>query len=278
MTNIVGSLFGDSSAPSVDINRKFTTGDSTLAGGNIRVDPSIRGLYDESLGTTRGLLDSTLASRDDLIGNRSDFIQARTNPLRERIAQRRGQLNRELGRRGVFGTFANKERTNLDIDSERAMQDAEAQALNEALTTEAGFTQLAQGLNINVADIAQGRFNQELQSLGLSMNSILGLTGAAQESAALQDQAGAKGLENVAALAGAAAMFFSDRRLKENIEPIRKLPNGLTWYKFDYVWGEHSEGVMADEVEKIMPGAVKVNEDGYKMVDYSMIGERHGIA
>lgn len=209
MSNVIGSLLGESHAPSVDINRTFSTGASTLAGGNINIDPSIRGLYDESLGTTRGLLSSTMASRDDLIGNRSDFIQARTNPLRERIAQRRGQLNRELGRRGVFGTFANKERTNLDIDSERAMQDAEASALREALQTEAGYTQLAQALNTNIQGIASGRFNQELQSLGLSLNSILGLTSAAQKSAGMEDAAGQFGLAAIAGLSfGIADQFF----------------------------------------------------------------------
>lgn len=209
MSNIVGSLLGESSAPSVDINRTFSTGASTLSGGNINIDPSIRSLYDESLGTTRGLLSSTLASRDDLIGNRSDFIRSRTNPLRERIAERRGSLNKELGRRGVFGTFANKERTNLDIEGERALADAESQALAEALKTEAGFTQLAQSLNMSIADIASGRFNQELQSLGLSLQSILGLTSAAQQSAAMQDQAGQFGLSALAGIAYGAGKLLT---------------------------------------------------------------------
>jgi hypothetical protein len=205
MGNIVSSFLGESNAPSVDINRRFTTGDSTLAGGNIRIDPSVKALTEETLGTTRGLLTSTLASRDDLIGSRSDFIKSRTNPLRERIAERRGSLNKELGRRGVFGTFASKERTNLDIEGERALQDAETKALGEALKTEAGFTQLAQSLNLSIQDISSGKFNQELQALGLSTNSILGLTQAAIGSAGLQDAAGQFGLKALAGLAGGIA-------------------------------------------------------------------------
>jgi hypothetical protein len=114
-------------------------------------------------------------------------------------------LNKELGRRGVFGTFASKERTNLDIEGERALQDAESQALAEALKTEAGFTQLAQSLNLSITDIASGKFNQELQSLGLSVNSILGLTGAAVQSAGLQDAAGQFGLKTLAGIAGGVA-------------------------------------------------------------------------
>lgn len=269
MSNIVGSLLGDSNAPSVDINRKFSTGSSTLAGGNIDIDPSIRGLYDESLGTTRGLLSSTLASRDDLIGNRGDFIQSRTNPLRERIAQRRGTLNKELGRRGVFGTFANKERTNLDIEGERALADAETQALSEALQTEAGFTQLAQGLNMSIAEIAAGKYNNELQALGLSVNSILGMTQAAQTSAGMEDAAGQFGMNTWMKIAGGIASAFSDERLKTNIEQIGVLPNGLKWYKFT-LFGRLSEGVMAQEVEKLIPEAVG-ERDGYKTVNYSMI-------
>jgi hypothetical protein len=43
-------------------------------------------------------------------------------------------------------------------------------------------------------------------------------------------------------------------------------------YSWDYVWGEHSRGVMADEVEEIMPEAVVMHPTGFKMVNYSMLG------
>lgn len=73
-------------------------------------------------------------------------------------------------------------------------------------------------------------------------------------------------------LAGTAGMMFmmSDRRLKRNIVPIGKTAGGINVYSYDYVWGEPSIGVMADEVEHI-PGAVAVHPSGYKMVDYSKV-------
>ena len=70
----------------------------------------------------------------------------------------------------------------------------------------------------------------------------------------------------------------SDAAIKENICKIGVLDNGLNLYKFEYqapykdTWG-HGEyiGVMAQEVEQIIPEAVSVHPDGYKMVNYSMI-------
>ena len=66
---------------------------------------------------------------------------------------------------------------------------------------------------------------------------------------------------------------FSDRRLKNNIKRIGTYANGLAKYAFDYIWGESSIGVMADEVEKIIPEAIMTHSSGYKMVNYALIGE-----
>lgn len=69
--------------------------------------------------------------------------------------------------------------------------------------------------------------------------------------------------------AGAAA---SDRRLKKNIFKIGKLSNGLSLYQYRYINDAGPFiGVMADEVEKIMPEALGPIIDGYKTVDYDMI-------
>ena len=65
--------------------------------------------------------------------------------------------------------------------------------------------------------------------------------------------------------------FGSDRRLKENINPVGQ-ENGHNVYEFNYTGhGQKFVGVMADEVEKLVPDAV-VEIGGYKHVDYGMIG------
>jgi len=68
----------------------------------------------------------------------------------------------------------------------------------------------------------------------------------------------------------AGAKFFSDRRLKSNIERIGTHPIGLPIYEYD-IFGEHQIGFMADEVEAFMPAAVSVHPSGFKMVDYGML-------
>jgi hypothetical protein len=67
--------------------------------------------------------------------------------------------------------------------------------------------------------------------------------------------------------------------MKENIKSVGALPNGLNIYEFDYKpefkdiagHGKHI-GVMAQEVEKVIPYAVIQADNGYKMVNYSMLG------
>jgi hypothetical protein len=56
-----------------------------------------------------------------------------------------------------------------------------------------------------------------------------------------------------------------------NIKRIGTHRLGIGIYEFDYVWGEHSIGVMADEVRTVMPEAVIRGEDGYDRVDYSKL-------
>ena len=63
----------------------------------------------------------------------------------------------------------------------------------------------------------------------------------------------------------------SDRRLKTNIVKIGQYMNGLNKYSWTYLWGENATGAMADEVEKVIPEAVKVFF-GFKHVNYALLG------
>jgi hypothetical protein len=73
----------------------------------------------------------------------------------------------------------------------------------------------------------------------------------------------------------------SDRYVKENIVRIGDHPLGIGLYLFDYkpgfrdLWGHGLQfGVIAQEVETVMPEAVCVAPDGYRMVNYAMLGIR----
>ena len=73
----------------------------------------------------------------------------------------------------------------------------------------------------------------------------------------------------------------SDRRLKDNIVQVGRMTNGIGLYLFDYKPQFQSElglsadrqfGVMADEVQALLPEAVSVGSHGYSIVDYGIVG------
>lgn len=75
-----------------------------------------------------------------------------------------------------------------------------------------------------------------------------------------------------------AAAIMSDIRTKEHIKQIGFLPNGLSVYEYEYKpeWKDEAGhgkfvGVMAQDVEKVMPEAVITRPDGYKMVNYGVL-------
>lgn len=78
-------------------------------------------------------------------------------------------------------------------------------------------------------------------------------------------------------LAGSAmqAIAFSDRRMKTNIKLVRRDPDGLGWY--DWNWkaapdGPTVHGVIADEVKKLRPQAYVENyRNGFDGVNYALL-------
>ncbi len=70
---------------------------------------------------------------------------------------------------------------------------------------------------------------------------------------------------------GAAITKYSDRRLKSHVRRIGTTKHGLPFYEYT-IFGRRERGVMADEVEKIVPDAVIVQPNGFKTVNYSMLG------
>ncbi|MBC9904761.1 tail fiber domain-containing protein [Achromobacter xylosoxidans] len=64
--------------------------------------------------------------------------------------------------------------------------------------------------------------------------------------------------------------MFSDRRLKRNIKRLATSIKGLGIYSFDYIFGGSMIGYMADEVERVSPGAVR-EIGGLKIVNYAEV-------
>jgi len=135
--------------------------------------------------------------------------------------------------------------------------------LNTANLPAVGVSQPGQLANWQGADMlgaatAQGQYDQSLYNAQAAAN--------AQMMSAGIGAAGALGG------AGIATAFKSDRRLKKNIKRIGTHVLGIGLYTWDYLWGEPFAGVMADEVEQVMPEAIVMHPSGFKMVNYSMLG------
>lgn len=124
-------------------------------------------------------------------------------------------------------------------------------------------TSYSQGLAAGANTIGSGR--NMLQS---GLGNILSTQGSVY-SASMQQE------DPFASIIGTGiGAYFSDRRLKEKITLIGvDEKTGLNIYEFNYIGDERRyRGVMADEVEKTVPEAVATRPDGYKLVNYSMLG------
>jgi hypothetical protein len=135
--------------------------------------------------------------------------------------------------------------------------------LNTANLPAVGVSQPAQLANWQGADMlgaatAKGQYDQSMYNAQL----------------AAQSQMVSAGIGAAGALGGAGigAAVKSDRRLKKNIKRIGTHVLGIGLYTWDYLWGEPFAGVMADEVEQVMPEAIVMHPSGFKMVNYSMLG------
>lgn len=206
----------------------------------------------------------------DLASRQQGVNEGTTNANLNNSAQ--SQLFGQAADQASFGNQAQAQRYSQDYQNANLnnqgrqqgiteQQTVRNQPLNE-LATLLGFTPGIQTPNApsfsgnvagtDVAGITQNGFANQMAGYQQKMT---------QQNAAMN---GLFGL-------GQAAMFASDRRLKTNIRRLGKTALGIPIYSYNYkVGGPLQIGVMADEVEKIIPFAVhEIN--GFKTVDYSVV-------
>ena len=120
------------------------------------------------------------------------------------------------------------------------------------------FQQYTGGGQIGAAPVAQAATNQgnyDTAAYNAKMNALSGLY---------------QGIGSIAGSAASAGIAKSDIRLKSNIVKVGDDPKGFGIYEYD-IDGHRERGVMAQEVEKIIPEAVLEHPDGYKMVNYGAL-------
>ena len=112
---------------------------------------------------------------------------------------------------------------------------------------------------------------QDQQKMGLGAMGTL--AGAGQTSSSTGQGTSSQNNGSGKAIGTALALIaMSDRRAKTNIQYITTMDNGLNVYSFDYIWGDKKNiGVMADEVQKLLPEALGPTVNGYQTVRYDRI-------
>jgi len=189
------------------------------------------------------------------------------------------------------GTFGNTAINNANTAQQQAYQQAIGQSNYQNTLRQAQVGEQVQNQNNMLNNMNALMNGQQVSMPNMpSFNSAtqyggVNYTGAAQNQAAFnQDQANATNAYNnnnqqgAMGLLGtglqAASMFgFSDRRLKRDIRKVGTMHMGkLNVYEFRYLGSQTKEiGVMADEVAKVYPDAVKKADSGYLMVNYSKL-------
>lgn len=67
-------------------------------------------------------------------------------------------------------------------------------------------------------------------------------------------------------------LMFSDERLKTDIRPVGRTYDGESIYTYKMKGGGPTQmGVMAQDLERTRPQAVRMHPSGYRMVDYDMV-------
>lgn len=191
------------------------------------------------------------------------------------VANQQALLNanqQRLAATGMLGDLGN-------VGQQMALQSGEA-------ATNLGFVQqqLDQARLDAIRSLPLERQAIINEALGINVGGGSGMVSTGQSSGSSSQQTGiVPGLTGMfsgganSAISGLSGFLgFSDIRMKENVErvenPLDKI-NQLTGYSYNYKGSdEPAAGVMAQDVEKVLPNAVGVNDgNGMKMVDYAAV-------
>ena len=203
------------------------------------------------------------------------------------IAQNFGQGVTSAG----FQNAAQAQAANQQMAQESANREAQNQIFNQQMSS-ANFQNAARQ---NDLQMQLGLYNQPLNQVNALMSAsqiqnptFQAYTGAnvnaapvfqaSQQTGQDAQQAYAQrvgmynaGMGAIGAIGGAAtAAAISDIRLKSKIVRVGTHPLGIGIYEYD-IDGRRERGVIAQEVERVLPSAVIEHPDGYKMVDYGAL-------
>lgn len=262
--NMISQPFDTSKLPSLGINSGETYTDAYIR----RLAPVMQ--------QSREALEQNLANQGIGIGSEAydramrNFEQKQNDLLLGATTQGFDVGNR--ARAAAFGELAYQRNEPLNtLNAVRSgAQVTSPSFVNVPLQTTTAGPDLLGAANALYSNQMAG-YNANQAANANMMGGLMGLTGALGGAAILSSSGPA---------AAPLMLGGCDIRLKQNIKPVGVMDNGLTLYSFEYK-DEFKDkefcghgfriGVMADEVEQVFPYAVSTLDDGYKVVNYSLL-------
>jgi Chaperone of endosialidase len=217
----------------------------------------------------------------------SDAIMRRLQP---QIQQESTQFETRMANQGIApGTeaYENAKRSLTQSQNDKLTSAVVGGLQTGLAANQQGF---AQGMANNLAPIntinairtgSQVQNPNYVNSAAQANTNAADLTGAAQQSynanLAATNAANQQTSNFYGGLMGLGGAIFSDERLKENVKKVGALDNGLNLYSYNYKDGYDlpegkQVGVMAQEVEKLIPEAIIEMANGFKAVNYALLG------
>lgn len=237
--------------------------DPTTNTQNITYTPQMQSVFGNLFGGTNADKKAEQAAYNSWADKNEPLFDRQASKLQDQLANQGIPVGSEAYSRAM-------------ADLSRDQNDARAQAQNQAYLTgqQARNNEISNNLSIFSAF---NPLNGYQPGAGTPTTDIYGNAYQSQVNAYQYNQQAkqnmAKGLVDLggSALNLAGGFLFSDARIKENLRPVGQLFNGLTIYAFNFPGEDITRiGLVAQEVEQVLPQAVKESEEGLLMVDYGL--------
>lgn len=252
---------------------------------NVTLSPEQQSLYQQHTGLSSGLYGqagANLGSPSDLSSVQAlndKAYSALTSRLDPQWAQREQMQKTALANQGLTAGGEAYDAAMRDFNQGR--NDAYQQANLAAIQTMPQTLSMAntirdQPLNeLNAlrtgSQVNMPSFQPTQYSMGAQgPNTMQALQGQSAWQQGLYNQQVQQQNNQTQGLVGLGAAFFSDRRLKSNIVKVGDDARGFGIYDYD-LFGKRQRGVMADEVERVLPDVVVTMPNGYKAVYYGRL-------
>ena len=229
------------------------------------LDPRIQGVVDQSLKTMQQPFS---LSNDATESRLMELGRQRLDPM---LAERRASTEQDLFNRGARPGSTAYDRAMRGVSQgendayNQLLLSGRGQAINEAMLER----QTPMNEAIALMTGGQSGYMPTPQS-GVAPTDVAGPIMQNYQSQMQQYNAGMSGLFGLgsAALGG---WMMSDRRLKEDVHKVGETGDGIPVKTFRYKGSPMMQlGMMAQDVEKKRPEAVRTTPSGYKAVNYPM--------